>query len=150
MLFISFNNEVLTKPIIDNSIKHEKQVFIPVTVPKTKEIIVSELLNFEEDLEVGTFGLLEPKKDFLRPYSPEQLDLIIVPGVAFDSRGYRIGYGAGYYDRFLAKIDNDVPKISLAFDMQIINHVPNEEYDIPVDYIITESNFIECKRVIGV
>ena len=144
MLYISFNNEVTTNTIIEDLFHANKRVFIPVTVSETKELIVSELLSLEEDLEIGNFGVLEPKKACLRPFSPKELDLIIVPGVAFDSRGYRIGYGAGYYDRFLPQVPNNVPKVSIAFDLQIIDFVPSETYDIPVEYIITENRTIKC------
>lgn len=144
MLYISFNNEVLTDIIIEDIIQSGKQVFMPVTVPRTKDIIVSELINKNDDLEIGTFGVLEPKKDKLRPHPPHDLDLVIVPGVAFDSRGYRIGYGAGYYDRFLPNVPTFVPKVSLAFDLQLINRVPKDDYDIPVEHIITESQYINC------
>ncbi|QUH25676.1 5-formyltetrahydrofolate cyclo-ligase [Serpentinicella alkaliphila] len=144
MLYISFNNEVLTKPIIEDLFQANKRVFIPVTISETKELIVSELLSIEGDLEIGNFGVLEPKKNCLRPFSPHELDLIIVPGVAFDPRGYRIGYGAGYYDRFLPQVPNNVPKASIAFDLQIIDFVPSETYDMPVEYIITENRTIKC------
>lgn len=144
MLYIAFNNEVLTEPIIHNLFLNKKRVFIPVTIPKTKELIVSELLSLENDLAIGAFGLLEPKKGSLRPFSPQNIDLVIVPGLAFDSRGYRIGYGAGYYDRFLLHVPEHVPKVSLAFDLQIIDRVPQNNYDVPVQYIITETQNIHC------
>ncbi|WP_051569156.1 5-formyltetrahydrofolate cyclo-ligase [Alkaliphilus transvaalensis] len=145
MLFLSFRNEVDTNKIIQDLLKANKRVFIPVTVPKTKALIVSELKDPINDLEVGTFGVLEPKKEALRPVSPDLLDLIIVPGVAFDKRGYRIGYGAGYYDRFLPNINPQVPLIALALEVQMIDLVPNDNYDFPVQYIITENQIITCR-----
>ena len=75
---------------------------------------------------------------------PSEVDLIIVPGVAFDKCGYRIGYGGGYYDRFLSNLDH-VTKISLAFNMQLIDKIPTDHFDIPVNYIITEKEIINCK-----
>lgn len=143
MLYVSFGSEVLTKPIIDDLLQQGKRVFVPVTAPKTKELIVSELKSFEDDLKVGHFGVMEPKKDALRPVDPTIIDLIIVPGVAFDKEGYRIGYGGGYYDRFIPRLADKTPKVSLAFEMQLIDKVPKDKYDIPVEYMITEKQFIE-------
>ncbi|MDR5659361.1 5-formyltetrahydrofolate cyclo-ligase [Serpentinicella sp. ANB-PHB4] len=144
MLYVSFKSEVLTTPIIEYLLERNINVYIPVTVPKNRSLIVSKLNNIEEDLELSTFGVLEPKKDTLRPIDPEILDLILVPGLVFDKRGYRIGYGAGYYDRFLASLKKDTPTISLAFDLQLIDHVPNNTYDVPVKYIITEKRQVNC------
>lgn len=146
MLYVSFGSEVLTKPIIDDLLQQRKRVFVPVTVPKTKELIVSELKSFEDDLEIGHFGVMEPKKDALRPVDPTIIDLIVVPGVAFDKEGYRVGYGGGYYDRFIPRLTDQTPKVSLAFEMQLIDKVPTDKYDIPVEYIITEKQSIEIKK----
>ncbi len=146
MIYVSFGSEVMTKPIIDDSLNKGKRVFIPVTVPKTKQLIISELKDFEKDLQVGHFGVMEPKEEALRPVDPDIIDLVVVPGVAFDKNGYRIGYGGGYYDRFLPRLSERTPKISLAFEMQLIDRVPKDEYDIPVEYILTEKQFIKIKK----
>ena len=146
MLYVSFGTEVMTKPIIDDLLSKGKRVFIPVTVPKTKALIVSELKNYDDDLVVGHFGVMEPKEEALRPVEPNILDLVIVPGVAFDLKGYRIGYGGGYYDRFIPRLSDKATTVSLAFDIQLIDTVPVSEYDIAVEYIITENRFIKCKK----
>jgi len=146
MLYISFGKEVVTKYIIDDLQSHRKRVFIPVTVPQTKALIVSELKDFEKDLQVGHFGVMEPKEETLRPVDPSILDLVIVPGVAFDKSGYRIGYGGGYYDRFIPRLSDKATTVSLAFDMQLVDKVPTNQYDIPVEYIVTEEQFIKCRE----
>jgi len=146
MLYVSFGSEVMTKPIIDDLLSRGKRVFIPVTVPKTKALIVSELKSYEDDLVVGHFGVMEPKEEALRPVEPSILDLVIVPGVAFDRNGYRIGYGGGYYDRFIPRLPQKTTTVSLAFDMQLIEKIPTSEYDMAVEYIITEKQFIQCKE----
>lgn len=143
MLYLSFKNEVRTQEIIEDLFSQGKRVFIPVTVHKTKGLIVSELLDVGKDLEVGNFGVLEPKPDALRPVSPEIIDLVLVPGVAFDERGYRIGYGAGYYDRFLPKLKQGTPKIAIAHEVQMIDEVPNEDFDIAVDYLLTHERLLK-------
>jgi len=145
MLFVNFKTEVSTREIIEDLLSQKKRVFIPLTVPETREIIVSELLDPKKDLILGNFNVLEPKEDAIRPVDPNILDLVIVPGVAFDKKGYRIGYGGGYYDRFLAKLPSHIPTISIAYELQLIDEVPIEPHDIPVQYIITENEFIEAK-----
>ncbi|HZJ76584.1 MAG TPA: 5-formyltetrahydrofolate cyclo-ligase [Oscillospiraceae bacterium] len=146
MLYITLENEneVPTDLIIDDLLNKGKRIFVPLTVHKTKELIVSELKNVEKDLKVGNFGVLEPKKEATRPVDPSILDIVIVPGVVFDKRGYRIGHGAGYYDRFLPKLSKKTTTVSLVFDMQLIDKVPIECHDIAVEYIITEKQFIKC------
>ena len=146
MIYITFRKEILTRPIIDDLLSNGKKVFIPLSIPKTKELIVSELKDFEKDLEIGHFGVMEPKKETTRPVDPSILDLVIVPGAAFDKEGYRIGYGAGFYDRFLPRLSKKATIISLAFDMQLIDKVPTDCYDLAVEYIITEKQFIKCTK----
>ncbi len=146
MVYITLENEneVSTEPIIDDLMNRGKRVFVPLTVHKTKELIVSELKDLDNDLEVGNFGVMEPKKETTRPVEPSVLDLVIVPGVAFDKKGYRVGHGAGYYDRFLPRLSKKTVTVSIAFDMQMIDKVPADCHDIPVEYIITEKQFIRC------
>ena len=148
MVYITLENEneVSTEPIIDDLMNRGKRVFVPLTVHKTKELIVSELKDLDNDLEVGNFGVMEPKKETTRPVEPSVLDLVIVPGVAFDKKGYRVGHGAGYYDRFLPKLSKKTVTVSIAFDMQMIDEVPADCHDIPVKYIITEKQFIGCMK----
>ena len=145
MLYISFRNEIMTRDIIKDLIKSGRRVFVPVTVHETKAIIVSELLDYDEDLQVGNFGVLEPKPEALRPTDPNLLDLVLVPGVAFDERGYRIGFGAGYYDRFLPNLREGAITIALAHEVQMVDKVENDQYDIPVDYVLTDKGLIKSK-----
>lgn len=144
MTYLDFRNEVKTDSLIKNYLHQRKHVYIPVTNPKDYRLTVSELKNPEQDLQVTGFGLLEPKDEALRPTPPQKLDLVIVPGVAFDREGYRIGFGAGYYDRFLPLLQKNAVLISLVYDFQLIPHVPRESHDLSVDWIITESELIQC------
>ncbi|MBU5438492.1 5-formyltetrahydrofolate cyclo-ligase [Tissierella sp. MSJ-40] len=143
MTYISFKNEVYTHNIIKKSIIENKKIVVPITIPETKELKISQVLDFSE-LEIGYYNILTPKKEFLRYIDPKDIDLVLVPGVAFDKNGYRIGYGGGYYDRFLDKLRKDAIKIGLAFDLQLIDKVPKDNYDKPVDIIITENEIINC------
>ncbi len=144
MAFISFGSEINTKHLIEHSISLGKKVVIPVMIPETKELLTSEIRSFSE-LELGFYNILTPKEEFIRVVDPETIDLILVPGLIFAKDGYRIGYGGGYYDRFLAKRRDDVKKIAIGFDMQVVDEVPTDHYDIPVDLILTEKRFIEIK-----
>lgn len=143
MTFISFGDEVDTQNFIKYAIRDNKNIVVPITIPETKELKVSKVNNFNE-LEEGFYNILTPKEEFIRYMDPNEIDLILVPGVTFDRDGYRVGYGGGYYDRFLSKLDK-VITIGIAFDLQVTNKVPRESFDIPVDYIYTEKEIIKCK-----
>ncbi len=146
MCYIDFRNEVKTEEIIKTALKDGKNIIIPISVVETRQLLLSQLLDYDKELEAGTYGILEPKKEFIREVAPEVIDLVLIPGVAFDRHGYRIGYGGGYYDRFLTRIDDSIPKIALAFELQMVSHVSKGKYDIPVDYIITESDIIKASK----
>lgn len=142
MTFISFGDEVDTHGFIRKSLENGKRITVPITFPKTKELKPSEIFDFNE-LEIGFYNILTPKDEFIRFIDPKEIDLIIVPGVAFDRDGYRVGYGGGYYDRFLSKYP-DAIKLGIAFDLQLIDKVPKEHFDIPVNFIFTENEIIHC------
>lgn len=144
-VFISFGSEIDTHEFIKEGIKEGKNILVPITIHKTREMIPSLLKDFNE-LAPGYFNILSPKKEFERPVDPKEIDLVVVPGAVFDKRGYRVGYGGGFYDRFLSnKVRKEVPKIAVGFDLQIIEQVPTNEFDFPVDFITTEKEIIECK-----
>ncbi|AEE97348.1 5-formyltetrahydrofolate cyclo-ligase [Mahella australiensis] len=145
MAYIDARNEVQTECIIRQAWAEGKRLAVPVCIPQTHTLLVSELTSFEE-LRDGFYGIKEPMEEYMRPASPEQLDIIIVPAVAYDRRGYRIGYGGGYYDRFLSSLDKDIVTIGIAFDIQIVGEVPVQPFDIPVDMVITESGIIKGEK----
>ncbi len=141
MCYVDFRNEVSTRTLINESLKLGKRVAVPVIVTlenHKKDMIPSEISTIEE-LKPGTYGILEPEK--IKPVDPSELDLIVVPGVAFDMSKNRIGYGAGYYDRFLEKTPL-CSKIGLAFEIQINESIFCEDHDIALDRIITEERIL--------
>ena len=145
MFYVSFGNEVGTREAIKELLaKREKTVAVPYVLENYPILQLSELKNFDW-LEPKTFGILEPKELYIREFNYEKLDLVIVPGIVFDKKGYRIGYGHGYYDRFLKILKKDVKKIGLAFELQVVDEIPEEEHDVPVDIIITEKRILKCK-----
>jgi len=142
LFYVSCNNEVDTQEIIKELLK-EKNIIIPYTIKNKPTIFLSELKDFVE-LIPKTFGILEPKEKYIREFGKEKLDLVIVPGTVFDKKGNRIGYGFGYYDRFLKTIKKDVLKIGLAFDFQLVDNIPREEHDVPLDVVVTEREVVKC------
>jgi 5-formyltetrahydrofolate cyclo-ligase len=101
------------------------------------------LLRDLAELDVGRFGILEPRAVLRerpdRNIDPCELDLLVIPGVAFDRRGGRIGHGRGYFDRLLIEVRESATLIGLAFDCQVFDHVPTEPHDVPMDLVVTES-----------
>ncbi|MBC7325946.1 MAG: 5-formyltetrahydrofolate cyclo-ligase, partial [Moorella sp. (in: Bacteria)] len=120
-----------------------KRVAVPLCIREGRRLIASEVFAFPGDLEPGTWGILEPKKENLRPLAPDLIDLVIVPGVAFDRAGNRLGYGAGYYDRFLATLRPGARCIAVGFAEQIVPDVYAEPHDRRVDMIVTDAEIIE-------
>jgi len=143
-IYISYDSEINTKEIIYNALKDNKKIYVPRTEFKTRVMDAVEITSLDNLIE-SDYGILEPS--IREPHiDPNELDLIVVPGVAFDRNGGRVGYGAGFYDRYFKKISEDkrekVIKLALAYDFQVLEKVPMNEQDIPVSYIITEKEFI--------
>jgi 5-formyltetrahydrofolate cyclo-ligase len=142
MLYLSFNKEVNTYPLARWCLDNGKTVIAPYCIQTKREIVPYKITNLLGDLTKSTFGVMEPKQDILEKVNIEDIDLIIVPGVVFDENCNRIGFGAGYYDRFLTKRSKNTTVIGIAYDYQIIDKVPTGEYDVPLDYIITQERTI--------
>lgn len=132
---ISQEHEIDTTPIIKQAWKDGKTIAVPKCNPKQKELIFRTLTSFDQ-LETVYFGLKEPMEQETEEVDKERIDLMLVPGLIFDRRGYRIGYGGGFYDRYLANYNQTT--IALATEEQLIDQVPNDSYDIPVQHFITE------------
>lgn len=146
LVYISVRNEVRTNDILQQLLMTSGQVVVPYCL-SNHELGLFQLSDFSQ-LERGAFGIREPLTDLRaeRTVSPETLDLVVMPGVAFDRRGNRIGYGKGYFDRLLEKLNADCTKVALAFDCQIVPEIPIEVHDVPVDYLVTETQFIRCSE----
>lgn len=127
--YLSFPHEFQTDSLIKRAQQDGKEIVIPKTYPKGKmDFVVYE----PEKLERNSFGLLEPQGDF-KILEPSQIDLIHVPGLAFTNEGYRIGYGGGYYDRYLENFSGHT--ISTLYPCQIQDFHP-DPYDIPVEEVL--------------
>jgi 5-formyltetrahydrofolate cyclo-ligase len=133
--YVSFASEVDTKALIDEALATGKRVVVPVIVEDNLEMC--EIESREADLAEGPCGILQPDKCRNKPFPKDQIDLIIVPGVAFSKAGARLGRGRGFYDRFLKSLPRRIKRIGLAYDLQIIEDLPTTPHDIPVDVVIT-------------
>ena len=138
LIYYSHHNEVDTLYLMKKWM-HEKNLFLP-RLTSEDNFVALPLITLEA-LELNQFGIPEPPKSE-HEISPK-LDLIIVPGVAFDGKGGRIGMGKGYYDRFLAG-KREVPKVALAYSAQVLDTVPQDPYDESIDMIATEDELIRC------
>ena len=136
MLYASKSNEVNTKTIIDEALKMGKRVVLPRCTSQ-KGIVPKEIRNTHTDLEKGIYGIRQPR-ECQRSLQPRKINLIVVPGVAFDKQNRRLGRGKGYYDRFLKKLPRNKISIGLAFDFQIVENLPEDSHDIPVSKVITD------------
>ena len=145
MLYLSFNSEVATYALAKWCLDNGKKVIVPYCVNSTREIIPFQINNLNTDLTKSTFGIMEPKHTLLEKFNIQDIDLIIVPGVVFDEHCNRIGFGAGYYDRFLPKRAKNTATIGIAYDYQVINKIPTDVYDVPLDLIITEKRIVTPK-----
>ena|SRR3989338_208636 len=144
LFYVSFNNEVSTVELIKELLKNkEKKVLVPY-VEKNNPLLQVSLLEDFNDLEKGTYSILEPKKEKIKKTDVKKIGIVLVPGIAFDKKGHRIGYGHGYYDRFLRTLDKKAVKVGLAFDFQVVEKVPKEGHDVGLDIISAE---ISCIRI---
>ncbi|MCY7695953.1 5-formyltetrahydrofolate cyclo-ligase [Bacillus altitudinis] len=141
-LTMSRGKEIPTMPLIEKAWEEGKTVCIPTCFPKTKEMVFYEYTP-ETKMTSSYFGLLEPDPLESTVVHKEAIDLIIVPGVCFDQRGYRIGFGGGYYDRYLA--DYHGGTIALCLSLQQTRHIPAEAHDIPVSMIVSEKGTLYQK-----
>lgn len=136
LFYVSLPKEVDTHSAITQALKQGKTVFVPRT--NAHELTLHRIHDLKE-LKPGSFGVLEP--DLEDEWGPsETMDLIVVPGLGFDRRGHRIGYGKGHYDRLLKRTRGY--KVGLAFEEQIIDEVPDEEHDVPLDCLITDAQIL--------
>ena len=141
MFYVANFGEVETEKMIKETLKKKKKVAVPKV--KGKELIPSELRSWAKDLKKGAFGIQEPTDEAFRPLSLETMDLVVVPGICFDKGKNRLGYGYGYYDRFLAKLPEKAKTFGLAFELQFVGTIPCFPNDKNLDKIITEERVIK-------
>ncbi|MEH7081007.1 5-formyltetrahydrofolate cyclo-ligase, partial [Bacillus velezensis] len=132
-------HEIDTTLFIEACWKANKHVVVPKCNHKSKKMQFFNITSFEQ-LEKGYFGIQEPKKSLCEKINKDEIDLKIVPGVAFTLKGDRIGYGGGYYDRYLSDYAGNL--VALAYELQIVEELPMEEHDHRMPLIFTETRVI--------
>lgn len=140
MFYVDVRSEVRTRHDLAGALSSGKRLVVPYCVDGELELFHLEQM---EELETGMYKILEPRQDLrsvaAKRVAIEDLDLVMVPGVAFDRRGARMGHGKGYYDKLLEHARLDAPLVALAFECQFFDEIPTEEHDIFMDRIITEA-----------
>ncbi len=138
VFYAAFDGEVETREMLGESVKLGKIIGLPKVNQKQRQIVPIRVDDLHSDLESGQYGILEPRYQKDKVLSLKSLDLVIVPALAYDRARYRLGRGAGYYDRFLSTLSPDTKTIGLAFDFQLIESLPERTpFDLPVSLIIT-------------
>lgn len=144
--YVSFRSEVGTLALIGHCLKKSIPVSVPLTVPAEHRLLPYGITDPNRDLVPGYCGILEPLTT-LPLVDPASIELVVMPGSVFDLKGGRLGYGGGYYDRFLQTAAPQALRIGLAYDLQVIEAVPTKSHDQRLDYLVTETRIIQCDRL---
>ncbi|HWG89931.1 MAG TPA: 5-formyltetrahydrofolate cyclo-ligase [Candidatus Thermoplasmatota archaeon] len=135
--YVSIGSEVPTEHLLAQILRDGKALAVPVTDPARTEIEL-HLLTELAHLVPGAHDIPEPALAHRKPLDPASVDLLLVPGVAFDLQGHRLGYGKGYYDRLLRRAPRAL-KVGLAFETQVVPRIPFEDHDVQLDLLVTET-----------
>jgi len=143
-LYLSTTHEIPTRYIARSIWESKREVVVPYW-STTKESYQLTLMRPMAKLISGKMGIREPQERI--PVTPEEVDAFILPGLAFDAQGGRLGYGAGIYDKILTQARKSVPKIAICYDWQVLEEpLPLEAHDIRMDWLVTEKRVIHCKK----
>jgi 5-formyltetrahydrofolate cyclo-ligase len=144
LFYASFRSEVDTSEMIKISLSHGKQAVLPKVDKENKKLKLYEIKAMSELMQ-GYMGISEPSVSEEKLTGLDNIDLIIIPGAAFDVSGNRLGYGAGFYDRLLGGMKNKIPIIAPAYEEQVVDDIPSEPHDVKVSKIVTDKRVIECE-----
>lgn len=144
LVYVSTGREVDTHGLIQQLLAMGRRVCVPKFDGATQRYIASELRDFSAELMEGKFKILEPKPETVRAVAVADLDALVVPGLAFDETGNRLGRGTGYFDRILREARGAT--IGLAYDFQVLEEVPADTRDVAVDFIVTETRLVQRMR----
>jgi 5-formyltetrahydrofolate cyclo-ligase len=143
MVYLSLPHEVDTTSAILSAWQHEKTVAVPKVSWEQRHMIPVEITSLETGIEHNGYGLRTPATSVPMPI--DEIDLVVTPGLAFDKHGNRLGRGGAYYDRFFQSEQLKAEKCGFAFTQQLVESVPADEYDKPVDFLITDEGVIKCR-----
>ena len=142
MFYVATADETATAGLIEDALHRGKQVYAPLLGTQYGEMFAA-VIKRPQDLGAGKYGLKMPPPDSKTLAAGESIDLIVVPGVAFDRTGNRLGMGAGYYDRFFSRTLHAV-RLGLAWDCQVVAEAPCEPHDVRMHYLLTEAGLNIC------
>ncbi len=144
MFYVDVRDEVRTRQALPEALLSGKRIVVPYCLDGELELFHLESMD---ELELGMYRILEPRVELRtikeKHFQPEDLDLVMVPGVAFDRNGGRTGHGKGYYDKLLQHARKDAPLVALSFECQLFDEIPTGEHDIFMDKIVTEDNVFQ-------
>jgi 5-formyltetrahydrofolate cyclo-ligase len=143
MGFLPMRDELDTRPILSDLLAAGKRLYVPRTFVRERRMIPVRLSDLR-NLRTGEYGILEPETE--ETCTVEELDFLIVPGRAFDRNRNRLGRGAGFYDRFMAQEGFRAVRCGIAFACQVLDEIPHDQKDLPVDILVTEDYAIRPKR----
>lgn len=135
--YVALPYEVQTWKMIEEFLGRGKRVVVPLARPRTRQLMLSEVRDPSIELAPGRFGVLEPRPGTRRPVTLREVDVVLVPGLAFDRQGHRLGHGHGYYDRLLARLPKTTPTIGLAYRFQVLDRLPVAPHDRPVQTLLS-------------
>lgn len=144
MIYLSMYDEPQTDAIILDALQSGKKVCVPRMLSVYGQMEAVELRNFDH-LVAGRLGIREPRPTDTAVLNPQNIDLILVPGVVFDTSGNRIGMGAGYYDRFLAQA-SQATLLGIAWQFQVESNITSEKHDVKMHYLLTETGILHCTK----
>ncbi len=146
-LYVNFRSEVETITLIHKCLAKGMRIGVPQTFwQEQKKLVPYEIYDPENDLRPGYRGILEPDPERAIVLDPREIEVVIMPGSVFDLKGGRLGYGGGYYDRFLANDAVHAVRIGIAFDIQVVPEIPLLPHDQLLDYLVTESRILAMKK----
>jgi len=140
--YMAFDHEVLTDGLMQQTMASGKQLVLPMVLGDRQDMALYVIEDLGCDVAPGYRGILEPQPQRTRAVAPETLELALIPGVAFDLRGGRLGFGTGFYDRLLSRLPRGIPTVGLAFDFQVIPRLPFQPHDMLLEAIVTEHRII--------
>jgi 5-formyltetrahydrofolate cyclo-ligase len=149
LFYMPFRGEVDILPLMQKALLRGRTCALPMCA-KDRSLRLFVISDIRSDVAPGKWGVPEPVEGRACECTGEAISVIIVPGVAFDRHGGRLGYGSGYYDKLLAPGGNGALKIAPAFAMQVVQELPHGPGDMPVDIIVTEEGIIDCRKAEGV
>ena len=147
-VYVDFRSEVETMDLIRDLIAAGKTISVPVTLLEESRLQAVRLTNPDTQLMPGCYGIPEPTPDQIAKATvdPLTIDTVLIPGSVFDTGGGRLGYGGGYYDRFLTESAPRAARVGVTFELQLVDQVPMEPHDQYMDVLVTEQQIYDCGR----